>query len=120
MPPNPMDFKAKWASKRATLAAVTSQGSVYVEFDPRINKVRFLVAAPYNQSFVDIARACNGRWRKRTNRWSFEIKYLPFLVRRCRLIFGQAHVITKGISAKQLIEPPTVVEAVDEDSPAPW
>lgn len=120
MPANHPDFKALWANKRAVLGDLISQGKVLIEFNERTNKERFLVAAPYDERFIAQARACNGRWRKRTSRWTFHIRHTQHIVDQCRRIFGKDKVVTRGLSSAAIraqMEPP---RAVDEDSPAPW
>lgn len=84
-------YKSYWARRNSYAQRAREQGIVLV----RQVGNRLQVTVPYSESFVLQAHKIGGRWRKRSEMWSFPVSLRRELLGAISAIFGDGKVNRK-------------------------
>lgn len=87
-------YQAHWGKRKGYGRQAKAQGIVLVRFVGS----RMQVTAPYSDDFVKVARRLKGRWRKRSEVWSFPESVHEFVLWHIHDIYGEC-MINKALGA---------------------
>jgi len=84
-------FGGEWRRRREDFDKIRESGQVLISKEPA-HPHRIYVICPYSEDFVQGAHTLNGRWRQRTQRWSFNLSTLPAVRALAIKVYGRDKV----------------------------
>lgn len=85
-------FSGHWMERKKAIQAAMDDGRVIITLEKAGLASRLVVVCPFDTDFTKGAREIGGKWRHRTNRWTFDPASARLVKALAERVYGRSKV----------------------------